>query len=308
MRGAVGVVLIALSLAISASSRAGVLDSLRTMDMRLATVMFRLTTANASLCPRRMPGTGMVVHALEQYAPASRDEAQALFGFPATMSIMAIVPGSPAAMAGLLPGDGLTRINGVAVRDASARDAGTSARRDEVERLLGELPPADPIRLSVRRGEQDISISITPEPACRTRFEVSPGLRGWAMSDGETIQLSARIVAIVGDADLAVVAAHELAHTILGHRVRNENAKTNHGRFGRPGRSAHLVRRREDEADRLSVHLLANAGLDPMAAVHFWQEEGRAIGGGLFRAPTHRKPKARAALVLSEIKLLRPSR
>ena len=304
MLPAIRAFILGLAVTLSWPAQAGLLETMRDMDMRLASIMFRLTTGNVSSCPHRMPATGMVVHALEQYAPDLREEARATFGFPATLSIMAVVPGSPASNAGLAPGDGITSINGITVREAGGKDSGSSRRRDEIERYIAAQPPAEAIRLSIRRGGQEFPVQVRPVPACRTRFEVSSGLGEWAISNGETIQLSARFLARFGDTALAVVAAHELAHNILGHRARLEGQKVKRGLAGAFGRSARLVREAEDEADRLSVHLLSAAGINPMTAVDFWRGEGRAIGGGLFHAATHRGAKARAALMALELKKL----
>ncbi|WP_323810781.1 M48 family metallopeptidase [Sphingobium baderi] len=254
-----------------------------------------------------MPATGMVVHALEQYGPDVQDEARAVFEFPATLSILTVVPDSPASIAGLLPGDGITSINGTAVREADAEDRGTSRRRDEIERYMVALAPAGAIRLSIRRDDREFAVDVHPVPACLTRFEVSPGLGDWAISNGETIQFSPRFFARFSDTALAVVAAHELAHNILGHRARLERDNIRGGLAGALGRSARLVRDAEDEADRFSVHLLSSAGFNPRMAVDFWHGEGRAIGGGLFHAPTHRGARARAALMAAEIEKLEPA-
>lgn len=307
MRPAIRALILGLALALSWPAQAGLLETMRDMDTRLASIMFRLTTRNVSSCSHSMPATGMVVHALEQYGPDVQDEARMLFKFPATMSILTIVPGSPASIAGLVPGDGITSINGIAVREADTNDWGTSSRRDEIERYISSLPPAGAIRLSIRRDDREFTVDVEPAPACRTRFEVSPGLGDWAISNGETIQLSARFLARFSDNALAVVAAHELAHNILGHRARLERDNVRGGLAGAFGRSARLVRDAEDEADRFSVHLLSNAGFNPMMAVDFWRGEGRAIGGGLFHAPTHRGARARAALMAVEIEKFEPT-
>ena len=58
----------------------------------------------------------------------------------------------------------------------------------------------------------------------------------------------------------------------------------------------------ELEADRIAVHLLANAGYDPAIAPAFWRTSlGRRAGGGLFRSSTYPSPEARAELAEREI-------
>ena len=96
------------------------------------------------------------------------------------------------------------------------------------------------------------------------------------------------------DEAIAAVVAHELAHTVLRHRIRLEAAGVKWGLLAQFGRNARLFRRTEEEADRLSVHLLRNAGYDPRVAVRFWREHGGEIDGGLFRGATHPSAETRA--------------
>jgi len=68
------------------------------------------------------------------------------------------------------------------------------------------------------------------------------------------------------------------------------------------GRNRRLNRQVEEEADRMSVHLLANAGYDPAIAPVFWRSRlGKRAGGGLFRSGTYPSPGGRARLIEAEI-------
>jgi hypothetical protein len=71
---------------------------------------------------------------------------------------------------------------------------------------------------------------------------------------------------------------------------------------GEFGRSRRLNAEAEIEADRLSVHLLANAGYDPRIAPAFWRSDlGRSVGGGLFRSRIYASPEERARALEREI-------
>lgn len=56
---------------------------LRDSDQRVASVGFRLVTGNTAVCKRLNPATGLILHSLEQYRGASKDQAMALWTFPA---------------------------------------------------------------------------------------------------------------------------------------------------------------------------------------------------------------------------------
>lgn len=86
-------------------------ETLRAADLRLATIAYRLTTANAALCDRQQPQIGMPIHALTQYGPAARPSAATAFGFESTIGVEAVVPGAPADRAGVRANDSIVTIN-----------------------------------------------------------------------------------------------------------------------------------------------------------------------------------------------------
>jgi predicted Zn-dependent protease len=96
---------------------------------------------------------------------------------------------------------------------------------------------------------------------------------------------------------LAVIVAHELAHSVLAHRRRLAAAGVSKGLLAEFGRNGRLNRQVEREADRLSVHLLRNAGYDPQLAPTFWDKRGRQLGS----SGIHDSPKQRARLMRDEI-------
>ena len=279
----------------------GPLLELRQLDQRMAVIANRLIVANAPLCESTMPATGMVLHALAQYAPELRETARAVFDFGSPLAVEAVTAGSAAEAAGIRAGDGLVAINGQPVSAQTAESRVTSASRDAAERRLASLPSDRPIELSLIRAGKPLAATITPEPACRTRFEVSTQINTLAQSDGETIQIDADFLQRYDDDALAVIMAHELAHTVLRHRVRLDRAGVSKGLLAEFGRNGRLNRRAEDEADVLSVSLLRNAGIDPEIAPRFWRRLGSRLQFALFGGGTHATPKARARAMAAEI-------
>jgi predicted Zn-dependent protease len=136
---------------------------------------------------------------------------------------------------------------------------------------------------------------VTPVPACRARFELLLGRGTFAGSDGHVVHLGERFFERFRDDEIAVIVAHELAHVILRHPQRLTAAGVDRGMLRELGRNGRLHRRTEGEADELSVHLLANAGFDPLSAARFWRERGGEIDAGVFRARTHPSSRSRAA-------------
>ena len=278
--------------------------TLREVDGRLATIGWRLQTGNAALCRALQPAPGVQIHAVDQY-PAALRAAWAQSGPP--VQIEAVVAGSPAAVAGVAADDGLLAINGEPVPAPAPGSAGVSTTRDAANALIARQPADRPLALTLQRAGRPLTVTIPTSPGCRSAFEVllGPGLK--ASSDGRIVQVSARFFETLSDDKIAAIVAHELSHTILNHRARLEAAGVKWGVLAEFGRNGRLFRRTEDDADRLSVHLLCNAGYDPQAAVRFWLEDGGKVDGGPFRGPSHGSAKARAAAIAAEIATLPPA-
>lgn len=306
MRKASAAVTMLLTVA-AAAPDPGYWSALRTVDGRMAAIAWRLATGNAALCRELQPVPGLQLHAADQYAGVAQAGARAAFGFATPVQVEAVAPDSPAALAGVRPDDGLVAVADLPVAPPVPRASGTSETRDAAQALLAAQPAAAPLRLTLARGGERLVVTIPPSPGCRGAFEVllGPGMK--ASSDGRVVQVSVRYLERYGDDAIAAIVAHELSHTILRHRARLEAAGVKWGLAAEFGRNARLFRRTEEDADRLSVHLLRNAGFDPAAAVRFWREEGGKIDGGLFRSPTHPSAKARAAALAAEVATLPPA-
>lgn len=272
------------------------LQLLLVQDVRLAAVADRMLAANDSLCRQHEPVTGMVLHSSDQYRA---DVAGASFA-NGRLAIAAIVPGSAADRAGLAAGDGIVAIadqptQGLASAEGEPlRDAGYAA--------LAELAGPAGFDLTIVRGGQERTVSVAAPRGCRALVEIRSLNALNARSDGRVIQINYGLAAAASDEELAVVFAHELGHLVLEHRRRLAAAGVEKGFFGEFGKNQRLNRQVEVEADRMAVHLLANAGYDPAIAPAFWRTTlGRRAGGGLLRSSTYPSPEARARLVEEEI-------
>jgi hypothetical protein len=277
------------------------LRSLRDYDAQLGNLAFRLTTANAQLCDQLMPATGALLHARSQYPVALEQPVLELFGFPSPLAIEAVVAASPAERAGLAANDGVLAVGALIPAAPESDGKPDTLLRDSFENQLVDLAPALPQVWRILRGHSEQVLAVTPQPACRARFEIVAGATLTARNDGLLIQLSARYFERYNPDELAVVVAHELAHTVLAHRRRLVAAGVSKGLLAEFGRNGRLHRQIEREADRLSIHLLRNAGYDPAIAPKFWDVRGKELGGGLFRSRTHDSSKARARLLREEI-------
>ncbi len=301
---AAAVVLVPLGASAIAASDRTTLEQLRRGDVRLASIGHRLVTANAALCDERVPALGLVVHAIDQYAADEQADARSMFGFDTAVAIEGVVSGSSAARAGIRADESIVRVGDRLVPVADG--AGHVRTRDSFIALLDTQPADAAVRLTLRRAGRDRSVVVPASPGCRSYFELRPGPTLDASADGGQVQITGAFLDRFTDDQVAVVVAHELAHNILRHRRRLDAAGISRGVFKEFGRNGRLFRLTEDQADRLSVHLLRNAGWDPALAVRFWQGPGARIAGGLFYSRTHSSPGRRADLIAQEIASLPP--
>ena len=286
---------------------AALFGAMRDADLRLATIAWRLATANAPICKDRAPTPGLVIHAIDQYDPAVRKGLPAIFGFEGPIAVEAVVPGSAAAKAGIAANDSIEAVNGRALTvQAAGRERADTATRDAVQRQIAAEPADRPLRLTVLRHGQRRDVTVAAQPGCRSRFEMLMGPGLTASADGDIVQIGSRFFERFDDRMLAVVVGHEFSHNILRHRERLDAAGVKRGLLSEFGRNGRLFRQTETEADLLGVHLMRNAGYDPQDAVRFWREHGGEVDGGIFRSRTHPSSSARADAVAAEIATIPP--
>jgi hypothetical protein len=285
----------------SSGKREAVLERLSQDDLRVTALGFRLVTASSARCTRQMPGTGLILHSIDQYQGAWRAPAIRVFGAIGGVSVEGVVAQSPAALAGLEPGDELLAINGKPLEGRAVANKGATFRRDRADDTLITLPAGDPIRLTLVRAGKTMDLVLRPVPACLARFELVAGPALFARSDGRLIQLGQGLVRMLSDEDIAFALSHELAHSILGHRARLAELERQAPGKKADKRRSDLAREFEDQADRLAVQLLAQAGFNPQAAPRFMRKYGTSFDKVSVRAGTHRPAQERAGLIEAEI-------
>ncbi|MDR3412253.1 MAG: hypothetical protein P4L87_15125 [Formivibrio sp.] len=274
---------------------------MRENDLTLASVLYRLSTANAHICTDKAPATGAVLISAAEFPSRLRLDFRSVYHETAPMAVEAVVPGSPAALAGVTPGSGLLAIGDDALPSLPPEGPESMALQNAARRALDQADLNLPIILKLREAGLTITRTIQPLPACRASAELLTDSGLTTQSDDTSIQISATfLLRFSGDA-LAPLMAHELAHVILHHGQKLTAQHVDRGLLSGFGRNAALIRATENEADRLSVHLLANAGYDPELAVKFWRTEGRKIYPVILRSPTHGSPSQRAQMMQSEI-------
>ncbi|MCP9221905.1 M48 family metallopeptidase [Erythrobacter sp. LQ02-29] len=268
---------------------------LRAQDALVQRVGYRLADGNGALCPQTAPATGLLLHDLATYGEEDARALQAGLALAGPIGVESVVPGSPAARAGIALDDTVLAIGNRSIGDFPLDARRSWARLQSIEAALETALRADGVaRLTLSRNGERRTVELGALPACATRFEVAP-VGSKAAAEGTRVVIGPKFAGFAyPEEEFAAVLAHELAHNILRHRALLE----------REGRSMRNERETEREADRMMPWLLANGGYDPMAAARFMQRFGPVHDGGIFRDGSHDGWKDRARDLAIEAQLV----
>ncbi|WP_374512694.1 PDZ domain-containing protein [Brevundimonas sp.] len=251
-----------------ADDAAARLSALTDLDERVARVAWRLSEANAALCPAVRLSAGWALHSAKQYSEDLRPHAAERFGLRGDLpGVLSAPSGSPAAAAGLRPGDLLLDVDG---RPLAAGDHAGAPSWDGLGRNLRRVDAAladGEARLRVQRGAEAVEMTVRPERACGYDVQLNPSDELNARADGRRLFISTALAGFAASDD-------ELAHHVLRHRhwseaggaarqVNEEAWVTEGGQGGA-----------EQQADRVGLYLAARAGYDPAVAAPFWRRFG----------------------------------
>jgi beta-barrel assembly-enhancing protease len=261
-------------------------------DVRVATIGYRLASANAPFCRKLERNPGWVLQDERQYPDL--EIARTALTFRQPVAVTGLVAGGPAEKGGVSVGDGLLGLNGAAWNWSGRAPKRKSAQR--IEDVQAELRTAfqtnasTVVKLDTQMGPRDFKLD--PAPICASSFWIDTKSKLDAGADGYNVRITEALVRFAAnDDELAAAVAHELSHNLLEHRAKLRKMK----------KSTANVRATEIEADRLSVWLMANAGYDPAAALRFIERFGRATDPALFSDGTHLRWGGRVEIMQEEI-------
>jgi hypothetical protein len=280
-------------------------STLRPDDLRVASIGYRLALAGSGLCPRQGPVTGLLLHHLAEYDKADRPGliAQGMDRGPAVLSVVA---GSPADAAGLRAGDVLLSVNGKAFESPTTIAANTDhdVWRPMVEAsetmFLGELARG-PATLSVLRGGETLSLTLTPRTGCLLRIRLAHSSQQTAVASGDYVIVSSGLLAMAkNDDELAFTIAHEMAHVELEHGKQLRAAGVPRGGLLRGfGKNGALVRRTENEADHLGGEIALAAHYDLARGAEILKRLPPELGFGIIQTHASDGDRIRAMRALA---------
>ena len=270
---------------------------------RLDRVGYRIGVANAAACAEQVTAragfTAVTAQGLPRKYRSYAREALAIGWTRPT--VIAVVASSPAGAAGIEIGDEILTLNNVPVPVT-----GTTRWIDDRLKRNGTRP----VIIVLRRDGRDRTIVVYPVIGCAIPIRIAIGAEPNAYTDDDKIVIRSGLMRLMhGDADLATVVGHELAHVTLGHHHRKvQNALLGQlggavidggfvlggiytgGAFsrelGRAGAVAYSIAF-EREADYVGAYYAARAGYDISRAAQVWRTMALEQPSAIRFARTH---------------------
>lgn len=228
-------------------SFADVLAQFQDLNTRLDNVSYQLRRKNQDLCPEITRSPGMTAHTVTDYPENLQEIARELLPVHDYVSVRTVWAGSPAATAGLKPGDRILSVGGHYL--ATGRTS-----KHMYEAVLRRSVRPDIMDISLLRAGERLDRQIYPENLCGYKTHVLYSEQVNAITDGQKILLTSELIRrIDNDHLLALYVAHEMAHAIQGHTNQAPTIEL------------------ELEADTIGLSLIARAGFDVEVAISTWK-------------------------------------
>jgi hypothetical protein len=261
--------------------------SLRADMARLSDLEFALRAAAGPSCRAQATASGIKIDYIAAYAPDQRDIVQRSTGLGDTAQVIAVAPESPAAQAGVIPGDDIIAINGLKFADMAAKSRSPGLLPDDVEDLLAWMPKGRQIVLEVWRGGTSRTFRFVGRRLCAARFYLKTDEGMSAYGDDRNVAIGRKYLAFVrNDDELAILTGHELAHIVA--------------QDGTTG-SIRTRRAMEDRADLLGADLARCAGYDMAKGLDLWRRIDKGDWLKWFREPSHRKTSDRIRRIAAHL-------
>ncbi len=244
--------------------------------IRVERIAWPMRTLAARSCPRATPAIGIALDDARAYDSEARAYVRMVTGLGDWPQVLFVMPGSPAAAAGLAVGDGIIAVAGSSTNVIASEAMNPDLRAEAITNFIAARPLGQPLDITVLREGERISLTVSPIAVCSSQFVVTAGKGIEAYSDESNVALTGSLVEFTAnDDELAFVMGHELAHII--HRDVN----------GVTGRKRRSSKQTERDADWLGADLTFCIGLNPQRAADYWSRLSKSDWRTLFGSFTH---------------------
>ena len=200
--------------------------------------------------------------------------------------IIAVAPGSPAQIAGLLPGDQIMAIDSQPINEIKARTKNPALLGDAILDRIALVPSGQHLSLSIMRKGDVKMIAVSPVAICAGRTSVETRKGFDLRSDSVNVAIGIDSIAMMpSDDELALLLGHEYGHVFDRHAESH---------------NVGAIRAQEVQADLMGAALAKCAGYDVSRGLQFWARYRKRPLGWLMADPTHGSIKARMERIASE--------
>lgn len=233
---------------------------------------------------------GFSVASLSSFPAHYAEAAGVILNMGDALQVVTVAAGSPAAVAGIKPGDKLVAMNGMPV----VRGKDAAKNFDKTVASLLELDNA--IKFKMERAGAPQEVSLKGQMLCYFPPVATMGDEVNAYADGKYIVISKGMLRFVeNDLELSTVVAHELAHNMMRHMDAKKSnywlgtaadiaaalaGVNTQGTFGRMGATAYS-QDFESEADYVGVYVQALAQQPIEKVAGFWRRMAAEHPGGI---------------------------
>ena len=244
-----------------------------------------------------------------------REEINNSLSLGSRLKVVSLGKNSPASKSGILKGDEILEIDGVSLKQGEEAFSSYIEKIDKDHQKLYEF--------KILRGEEFKNIEIRSEERCRFNFIIDLDNNTFnAFANGEVMVFSLRMAKwlVQDETGAAIVFAHELGHNANKHvadKIQNASTGALLGLLvgiyiGLPGDMMEMGQSiganaysidYENEADYLSMYILAQSGYDLDNAVNFWRRFAVEVPNSIYSTGgTHPSTAERYVRMESTIK------
>ncbi len=241
---------------------------------RVYRVITPLLVKNTALCKSSArPLLGFTAKNRYSYSAELRAAAESRLKLGDALQVLQVLDGSGAMRAGIKRGDVLQSIEGQSVPQ------GDQAETEAAKLVLPLMRNATELEVALSRNGVPTVLKVLLTPACAFAVEIGNAPHVNTYNDGRRIMMTAGMLDVLSDAELAIVLAREVAHGSLRHARTMQMTSTLAGVIDalltiRPDLSGFagsagikpMDARLDQEADRIALYMLARAGFDPALA------------------------------------------
>lgn len=258
-------------------------------NIKLQTVASKIVISGAELCGESVaPYFGFTAWSADHFQGEWKKAVEERYKLTNQLHISSVAENSPAHLAGMLHGDVIKSVNGLAL------PVGKDAAKRQNEQLRQAGLSKSPVEFTIERKNQTLVVAVTPVEACDFAVRLLQDDVKNAYADGKNIVMYKGLMDFFkSDEELALVLSHELAHNSMKHiDAKKKNATiggligllvdvaaaaggiNTNGDFTRlamnAGGSAYSVEF-EQEADYVGLYFMAIAGYKIDDAPNFWR-------------------------------------